>query len=118
MIRINLHFTLSTRDIDFLLKTIEFIAHKGHLFLQNYHFNRATGEWTHSDFPEKEMSFSIEDDFSTDKVEMESIEKLRESYIQEAEERVRELSPLEESHFAEDSPEIERLKYFHYIHSH
>ena len=116
-IRINIHFTLSHEDVDFLCQAIEFIAQNGFRFLEKYTFDRFTGEWNHIDFVETEILFSIEHDFETKKIEKTAVKDLRDMYLHEAESKAREFSLSKEPLYKMDPAEIESLKYFYYIHS-
>jgi len=39
---------MSPREIDYVLKSVEFVATNGHKFLSLYRYNPKTGEWAHS----------------------------------------------------------------------
>jgi selenocysteine lyase/cysteine desulfurase len=115
-VRVNIHYTLSQEDIDFLIKAITFVARFGHLFLQEYTFDMVTGEWKHIGFEEKIPEFSVDNDFAPKTVNMEDLPKLRESYLTQAEQVVLGLDKQEEMPFAQDEEDIEELKSFYYIH--
>jgi selenocysteine lyase/cysteine desulfurase len=113
-VRINIHYTFSRNDVDFLAEAIAFVAKNGHLFLPKYKFNIHTGEWTHKGFQPKEISFGIENSFQTDKVDLSRIESIRDSYFQQAQSLADELKDLPAPDFVTDEPEIENLKTFYY----
>jgi selenocysteine lyase/cysteine desulfurase len=113
-VRINIHYSFSEKDVDFLAKAIAFVAKNGHLFLPKYKFNIQTGEWTHKEYRSRKVAFGLASSIQTSKVDLSCIETIRDSYFQQAEslaEELRELPPLS---FATDNPEIEQLKTFYY----
>jgi len=113
-VRINIHYTFSKKDVDFLARAIAFIAKNGHLFLPKYVFNIQTGEWTYYGFPPADIDFGIEHTFQTKKVDMSQIDTIRNSYFQQAESLFEELRDYPPPYFATDNPEIEELKTFYY----
>lgn len=115
-IRVNIHYSLSQDDIDYIIKAITFIARFGHLFLQKYSFNMATAEWKYIGFEEKIPEFSVYNDFAPKTVNIEDLPKLRESYLNQADQIASELEKHEEMSFTQDEKDIEELKSFYYIH--
>ncbi|MGB6339293.1 MAG: aminotransferase class V-fold PLP-dependent enzyme, partial [Candidatus Aminicenantaceae bacterium] len=115
-VRVNIHYTLSRDDIDYLIKTITFVARFGHLFLQEYSFDMRTAEWSHKRFEEVIPEFSIKNDFAPKRMDLTDLPKLRESYLTQAEQVASELEKQEEAPFVKDDEEIEELKSFYYIH--
>lgn len=47
--RVNLHYTMSQEEIDFILDAIEFAVKYGHLFLKDYVVDLKSGAWEHID---------------------------------------------------------------------
>ncbi len=115
-IRVNIHYSLSQDDIGYIIKAITFIARFGHLFLQKYSFDMATAEWKYIGFEEKIPEFSVYNDFAPKTVNIEDLPKLRESYLNQADQIASELEKREEMSFTQDEKDIERLKSFYYIH--
>jgi selenocysteine lyase/cysteine desulfurase len=115
-VRVNIHFTLSPDDVDFLIKAIRFVALKGHLFLKRYAFDMEKAEWTHRGFEENIPEFSVDQSFEPARVSTAEIPGLRESYLKEAEALAKELEQEKGSPFIEDEREIEELKTFYYVH--
>jgi selenocysteine lyase/cysteine desulfurase len=115
-VRVNIHYTLSQEDIDFLLKAITFVACYGHLFLQKYTFDMRTAEWKYIGFEETIPAFSIDNDFAPKSVDMDELPRLRESYLEQAEQIASELEEQEDRPFIQDTKDIEDLKSFYYIH--
>ncbi|MBN1272047.1 MAG: aminotransferase class V-fold PLP-dependent enzyme [Candidatus Aminicenantes bacterium] len=116
-VRVNIHYTLSKEDINFLIDVIAFIARAGHLFLKKYVFNKKTGEWRFLDFKEDMPEFSLDSDFAPEKIDRSEIPMLRSSYFKEAEKYAANLSSEPEPLFQRDPDHIERLKYFYYVHA-
>jgi selenocysteine lyase/cysteine desulfurase len=115
-VRVNIHFTLSQDDVDYLIKVIRFVARKGHLFLKKYAFDMKKAEWTHIKFEEKIPEFSVDNSFEPDRINRSEIPRLRESYLSEAEALAEELEKEKDAGFIRDDGEIEELKSFYYIH--
>lgn len=113
-VRINIHYTFSREDVDFLARAIDFVANQGHLFLPRYMFDIHTGEWKHKEFQEDDADFSVENVFDTNRLDLSRIEEFRESYFQEAEKMAQILKKAEVSSFIQDKAEIENLKLFYY----
>jgi selenocysteine lyase/cysteine desulfurase len=113
-VRINLHYTFSKNDVDFLASAIEFIAKNGHLFLQKYAFHIQTGEWVYKGHRSKEVEFGIMNTFQTKKVDLSRIEAIRDSYFKTAQSLAEELENFSAPPFKTDDPDIESLKSFYY----
>ena len=114
-VRLNLHYTFTAKDVDFLVKAIAFAARRGHLFLRRYAFDFTTGEWNHLGFKDREEAFSVQNSFRARTVSMSRVETLRASYFRRAEAEALKLIKLPESQFKVDRPEIESLKNFYYV---
>lgn len=115
-VRVNIHYTLSQDDVDYLVEGISFIARFGHLFLKKYAFDMRTAEWKYIGFKEIIPEFSVDNDFAPKTVNMEELPRLRKSYLAQAIQIASELAEQEEIPFVEDDVEIEALKSFYYIH--
>ena len=113
-VRLNVHYIMTENDVEYILKAIKFIARSGHLFLKKYAFNAKTGEWTYNGFKE-ETDFSVDEDLVLKTVEISKLQKLRESYIKQAEELAAELKKEKDVVFARDNNEIEEIKFFDYV---
>ncbi len=116
-VRINVHYSFSRADIDFLARAISFIARQGHLFLDRYSFHWPTGEWTYRGFEERGPDLSLNADFREPAVDRSRLKSLRASYFEAARKRAGRSEPAEEPDFRRDSADLEELKYFYYIHS-
>ncbi len=115
-VRVNIHYTLSQEDIDYLLEAIRFTARFGFLFLQKYTFDMRTAEWKHIGFEETAPEFSIDSDFAPKSVNLEGLPRLRKSYIDEAGRIASELERQGDMPYTQDEEDIEELKSFYYIH--
>lgn len=114
-VRINLHFTFSEVDIRFLTRALEFIADRGHLFLQQYVFHIHSGEWRFEGYRDPEFPLDIDHSFDTPVIENHALESLRESYFQQAQKQAQDLGTRPSEPYVVDVPEIEKLKYFYYV---
>jgi selenocysteine lyase/cysteine desulfurase len=112
-VRINIHYTFSRNDVDFLARAIEFVAENGHLFIAKYGFNIQTGEWTYKGYRSRKVAFGLESSFQTNKVDLSRIEAIRESYFQQAQSLAEELKDLPAPSFVADNSKIEELKTFY-----
>lgn len=115
-VRVNIHYSMNMADIDYLVKTLEFIARNGSLFLTRYSFNLQTAEWHYLGFKEAPIAFSMTNDFLPQSLDPADIPDLRRSYLEQAESWVEELAQEDEPEYHRDAPEIEKLKMFYYIH--
>ncbi|MGD8537805.1 MAG: aminotransferase class V-fold PLP-dependent enzyme [Candidatus Aminicenantes bacterium] len=115
-VRVNIHYTLSQDDIDYLLNAITFVARSAYLFLQKYTFDMRTAEWKHIGFEDAIPEFSIDNDFAPKTVNMEDLPRLRETYLEQAKRLASELEKQGDMPFARDDKDIEELKSFYYIH--
>jgi len=115
-VRVNIHYTLSKDDVDYLIRVIKFIAQKGHLFLHKYTFNMQRGEWKYIGFEEQVPEFSVDKNFRSKKIPLAKIPGQRRSYIKQAEAIAAELQDEDGIDFIQDEKEIEGLKLFYYAH--
>ncbi len=92
---LNLHYTLSETDIDYICDAIEFIANHGYLLIPDYEFDLITGEWSHIKYDRGEEHDIIGDlslyeifnsDFKNYEIEQEQRDKelYYEKYLQKA----------------------------------
>jgi len=115
-VRINLHYTMTRDDVDFLLEAIRFLAGSAHHFLRLYGFDAATGEWRFLGYCRPEPAFSLDRPPAAAKVDLAQLEDLRRSYLAQAEALAAGLSAGEAPTFLRDDPEVEALKGFYYAH--
>ncbi|OGE83147.1 MAG: hypothetical protein A2Y39_02090 [Candidatus Delongbacteria bacterium GWF2_40_14] len=113
-VRVNLHYVFTEKDIQFLIKAIEFIAEYGERFLKIYGFNPHTADWKHKNYVHSLKEVSIETDFNIESIKHAEIEKLREGYFKTAKEVSEHIKPLHKKDFIKDERNIETLKYFYY----
>ena len=114
-VRINLHYTLTWDDLDFLLEAIAFVARCGFLFLPLYRFNLQTSEWSHKEFTSPTLVLSLDQDFSSKCIPMQELPGLRRSYLIQAKQWADRLQRAPSPNYKQDAPEIEDLKYFYYV---
>ncbi len=114
-VRINIHYTFTRSDIEFLLRAIAFAARYGSLFLRCYGFDWGTGEWRYRGFREKKPNLSLKAASQTKTVDRSRLKSSRASYFQEARELAGKLKAAGEPKFRRDAEDIENLKYFYYV---
>jgi hypothetical protein len=113
-VRVNIHYTFSRKDVDFLARAIKFVARRGHFFLPKYAFHIETGEWIYKGYRARKVTFGLESSFKTNKVDLSRIEAIRDSYFEQAQSLAAELKDLPAPSFVTDNPKIEELKTFYY----
>jgi selenocysteine lyase/cysteine desulfurase len=115
-VRVNIHYTLSQQDVDYIIQAIEFIARAGYLFLQKYVFNMKTAEWTYIGFRQQTPDFSLDSTFEQKTIDYDKIQDLRASYFTDAERIAKNLKKLTPPPYIKDEGTIEELKYFYCCH--
>ena len=80
-VRINLHYTFTQADIDFLLSSIRFIASQGHHFLKLYTFDIYTSEWKNREYSDPPLVLSLENEFASQTIELSRVPALRNSCL-------------------------------------
>ncbi|MBN1860586.1 MAG: aminotransferase class V-fold PLP-dependent enzyme [Candidatus Thermoplasmatota archaeon] len=115
-VRVNIHYTLSQDDVDFILQAIEFIARSGHLFLQNYLFNMKTAEWNYIGFTQHTPRFSLDEAFRQHTVTLDSLPSLRASYLREAKTIEESLKRQIPPPYIKDDDALKDLTYFYCCH--
>lgn len=114
-VRVNLHFTLSREDIDYMLKAVEFVAGEGEHFLKEYAFNMETGEWSYLSFQDNPRDFSLDNDFSPEILLPGQIPELRKQYLEQARNLASKLKSEPDLPYVRDREDIEAVKNFYYI---
>lgn len=114
-VRVNLHYTLTRQDVNYIIKAIRFIAKSGHLFLNKYSFDIKTGKWKFIGSKDKEPKFSISNNFKPKNIKPSEIPKARESYLTKAGEIAKELKKQGNKCYLTDEKELEEIKKFYYI---
>lgn len=113
-VRVNLHYTFTREDIDFLLAAIRFTAQHGHEFLRDYRFDINTAEWHHRKERKKKVACSLDAPISRKKIDLKKLGELRAGYLAAAQTEADRLAALPEAVYHTDSAELEALKYFYY----
>ncbi len=115
-VRVNIHYTLSQKDLDYLIHAIEFIARSGHHFLQKYIFDMKTAEWNYIGFTQQAPEFCLDNPFQQKTIHNNEIQAFRISYFKEAEAIVDEIKKQPASPYIKDKGAIEELNYFYCCH--
>ena len=113
-VRVNLHYVFTEKDIQFLIKAIDFIAEYGDRFLKIYRFDPHTADWKHKDFIQPPAKINIDSDFDIERIEYSDVENFREEYLKKAKKISDKIEPLYKKDFIKDDRNIEELKYFYY----
>ena len=56
-IRITFHYTMTDYTIDYIIKAIDFVANYGHLFLNQYKYDKNANIWTHLTFKNDDIIY-------------------------------------------------------------
>jgi selenocysteine lyase/cysteine desulfurase len=115
-VRINIHYTFTRSDIDFLARAIAFVGRYGHLFLHRYAFDFRTGEWKYIGFRDPKPRFSVDTTLKASSLRPSELRSFRAAEFRAAREIAGELEQLGEPPLARDPADIESLKYFGYAH--
>jgi selenocysteine lyase/cysteine desulfurase len=83
-VRINLHYTFTRDDLEYLLSAIRFLAERGHHFLKLYEFDIYTSEWQHRSFAPAPVPMNLDNDFRPDTIDPSRIPAIRASYLDNA----------------------------------
>jgi selenocysteine lyase/cysteine desulfurase len=116
-VRVNLHYTLTDSDVDYLIRAIRFIARHGRHFLHDYAFNLRSAEWRRRDWEDPVPEFSLDENFRPDRIDPARLPEMREESFRVAEERAERLAGRGEPDFIRDEKPIESLKSFYYAHA-
>jgi selenocysteine lyase/cysteine desulfurase len=115
-VRVNVHFTFTASDVDFLARAIAFAARHGHAFLHRYAFDGATGEWRDLDFREAEPELSRDEPTAEQSIDFSRLRQIRAGYFREARRLASGLEKAGEPVWLRDPENVEDLKYFYYAH--
>ncbi|MFP4547477.1 MAG: aminotransferase class V-fold PLP-dependent enzyme [Fidelibacterota bacterium] len=117
-VRINIHYTVSEDEFQYIIKAIKFIIRHGSKFLSKYEFSLEHGEWCHQDCPEDQDIRMTIDEIIDNKIppvvfgnEIENYEV----YLDSAELEAANLTEPED--FVKfDDPDLEEISYFYIKH--
>ena len=66
-VRVNLHYTMTEEEVDYLLDGVDFLAEHGARFLSLYECHLDDGAWTPGDGPDPEIRFGLDDLLAEDR---------------------------------------------------
>jgi hypothetical protein len=94
--RVGFHYVMDEAELDYLISCVEFVAEYGHRFVKEYHFDARDGRWRQRGWEEPAMSYSLQQaldvlDQSPGVVDAEDRRRLYRDYLQQAEQRARDL---------------------------
>ncbi len=119
-LRICFHYVMDQAEFDFICQAIDFVAHWGHLFIDEYEMDWCTGVWSHRDLEPQQTDESVTLERilsmvrdSAERKDSIDREQLYQQYMDEAFSLINE---RKNSHIIEFnrfcSPEVEKLRYF------
>lgn len=83
-VRINLHYTSTRDDLEYLLSAIRFLARQGHRFLSLYKFDIYTSEWKHRNDTPRSVPMNLDVDFAAEAIADSRISGARRTYLEKA----------------------------------
>ena len=113
--RINLHYSFSIQEIDYMIKSIKFIIDHGYKLIPLYNFNFSTGEWKHINYKNEISQISLEEMTKNNlnfKHSTGNIKQQASYYLQYAKQIAEE---VEQKKYKKFSKEIEELMNFYVI---
>ncbi|MBN2461493.1 MAG: aminotransferase class V-fold PLP-dependent enzyme [Candidatus Cloacimonetes bacterium] len=117
-VRLNLHYTLSWEEYEYLVRVLDFMTRQAELFLPLYEFNLCSGEWYHRDAKKFRTPLDVDlgtalklKDFTYQPPDNGS--ELYQKCLQEAEEIAANLQPA--GKFASFEGMLEELMFFYVI---
>lgn len=123
-VRVNLHYTMSEEEVNFILDTIDFISQYGHLFLLHYYVDAKSGAWHHKKYNKENSlvkNFGVKDSLNyidRDVFKEENINRTEEykKYFDEAMKMVDELKLQFDDNFSKyKNNDYESLRWFYFI---
>ncbi|MGC9362612.1 MAG: aminotransferase class V-fold PLP-dependent enzyme, partial [Candidatus Syntrophosphaera sp.] len=116
-VRLNLHYSMTGAEVDYLAKAVKFVVKQGHKFLTRYEFNIKTGEWSHMGYKmPKLVQLDLDAGYASGDVEDEPAEDPEKLYWEALREAEKTASTLpEEFELMSFEPELESLMNF-YVH--
>ncbi|MDD3050659.1 MAG: aminotransferase class V-fold PLP-dependent enzyme [Candidatus Cloacimonetes bacterium] len=118
-VRLNMHYSLSHAEFNYLLDAIKFIINNAEKFLPLYHLNFTNGEWCHiNEDQETPVRFDLKNIMKLGNYQLTNCGNCAEIYsrcLKEANEIASKLSTTKE--YLRLSPEIEKLSFFYVVNS-
>ncbi len=95
--RIGFHYVFDQAEVEYLLECVEFVAELGHLFVHQYQFDARSGGWSHRQWQEAEVTFSLQQALTADEnlesqLTHDERRRLYQQYLQQAREQAHRLS--------------------------
>ncbi len=59
-VRLNLHYSFSDSEFEYICKTLEYLIEKAHLFIPLYEFDLKTGEWQYKEVVDDKITLDFE----------------------------------------------------------
>ncbi|MES9881094.1 MAG: aminotransferase class V-fold PLP-dependent enzyme, partial [Sedimenticola sp.] len=102
--RLGFHYTFDNLEVAYILDAVDFVAHHGHLFLEQYRFEHNSGAWQHKQWQGDESVLSLADALqSRDALPKPESESSRGVHYQENLERAAEWAQLFKKEHSDES---------------
>ncbi|MGL1891817.1 MAG: aminotransferase class V-fold PLP-dependent enzyme [Spirochaetaceae bacterium] len=112
-VRLNLHFSFSDSEYEYICNTLEYLIEKAHLFIPLYKFDIKTGEWKYKDGQEDNFTLDLDEVLDSGplwKRSSPSLDLLLEENIKEADKILSKVDPNPKYKIYD--PEIENVIFF------
>ena len=115
--RVGFHFIMDDIEADYIIDAIDFLAHRGWLFVSEYQLDLDSGTWTHRSGQELAENFSLDAALSTGPFQHEPIseekrKRIYQQFLEEAETLALSLEPLAPSTSEKLPGELGELQFF------
>ncbi|MFO7810040.1 MAG: aminotransferase class V-fold PLP-dependent enzyme [Candidatus Delongbacteria bacterium] len=115
-VRVNLHYVFTDKDIDFLIRSLDFIIEHGHKFLNIYTFDPHTAEWRYKDSADADQTDTdLFRERETECLSDDLVEKYRSDCLGQAKRVAGELPEIPKENMKKGNKNIEDLKYFYHL---
>ncbi len=114
-VRLNIHYTMSEKEFDYIVNAIKFVIKHGKKFLNLYEFELSTGQWCHIDCPDEQPVDMTIDEIMEDKIPPTVFGNEIENYDVYLDSAKLEASKLDDpTEFLNfEDPELEEIAYFY-----
>ncbi len=116
-VRLNMHYSMTEAEVDYLIEAVKFVIEHGHKFLTLYEFNIYNGEWEHLQHKmPKPLELSLELGFedSLDPQPIPDAESKYPWYLEQAKQIAASLP--DDFELKRCEPELDRLVFFYFHH--
>ncbi len=116
-VRLNLHYSMTEDEVDYLIAGVKFVLEHGHKFLPCYEFNILTGMWIQPEFPmDKPLNLDLGASIGKFADAEQPLPECPEAYAAALEEAARIAAELPEAaQYLSFEPQLEALMFFYAV---